>query len=120
MSQRAAWIGLGVMGYPMAGHLKSKGGLPVTVYNRTAEKAAKWAGQFNDKTAPTPAASRLARQADQRRAPPSTSAESTLASRTANSSTTRGRGRAGLSGGCSVTAPILPTQAAPRHAPVPV
>jgi 3-hydroxyisobutyrate dehydrogenase len=55
MSQRAAWIGLGVMGYPMAGHLKSKGGLPVTVYNRTSEKAAKWAGQFNDKTAPTPA-----------------------------------------------------------------
>ena len=55
MSQRAAWIGLGVMGYPMAGHLKTKSGVEVTVYNRSAEKAAKWAGQFKDKTAPTPA-----------------------------------------------------------------
>ncbi len=55
MSQSAAWIGLGVMGYPMAGHLKSKGGVPVTVYNRSPEKAAKWANAFKDKTAPTPA-----------------------------------------------------------------
>jgi 3-hydroxyisobutyrate dehydrogenase len=55
MSQSAAWIGLGVMGYPMAGHLKSKGGIALTVYNRTAEKAAKWAAQFKDKTALTPA-----------------------------------------------------------------
>jgi 3-hydroxyisobutyrate dehydrogenase len=55
MSQRAAWIGLGVMGYPMAGHLKSKAQIPLTVYNRTADKAAKWAAQFKDKTAPTPA-----------------------------------------------------------------
>ena len=55
MSQRAAWIGLGVMGYPMAGHLKSKAGIPVTVYNRTAGKASNWATQFKDKTAPTPA-----------------------------------------------------------------
>jgi 3-hydroxyisobutyrate dehydrogenase-like beta-hydroxyacid dehydrogenase len=55
MSQSAAWIGLGVMGYPMAGHLKSKGGIALTVYNRTAEKAAKWAAEFKDKTAPTPA-----------------------------------------------------------------
>jgi len=55
MSLSAAWIGLGVMGYPMAGHLKSKGGVPVTVYNRSPEKAAKWAAQFKDKTAPTPA-----------------------------------------------------------------
>jgi 3-hydroxyisobutyrate dehydrogenase-like beta-hydroxyacid dehydrogenase len=55
MSQRAAWIGLGVMGYPMAGHLKSKAGIPVTVYNRTEQKAGKWAAQFKDKTAPTPA-----------------------------------------------------------------
>jgi 3-hydroxyisobutyrate dehydrogenase len=55
MSQRAAWIGLGVMGYPMAGHLKSKAGIAVTAYNRTAEKAGKWAAQFKDKTAPTPA-----------------------------------------------------------------
>jgi 3-hydroxyisobutyrate dehydrogenase len=56
MGLSAAWIGLGVMGYPMAGHLKSKGGVPVTVYNRTSEKAAKWAAQFKDKSAPTPAA----------------------------------------------------------------
>ena len=62
MSHRAAWIGLGVMGYPMAGHLRTKSGIPVTVYNRTAEKAAKWAGQFIDGTAPTPAAA--ARDAD--------------------------------------------------------
>jgi 3-hydroxyisobutyrate dehydrogenase len=55
MSQSAAWIGLGVMGYPMAGHLKTKGGIGVTVYNRTPEKSARWAGQFKDKTAPTPA-----------------------------------------------------------------
>ena len=55
MSQSAAWIGLGVMGYPMAGHLKNKGGIGVTVFNRTAEKSARWAGQFKDKTAPTPA-----------------------------------------------------------------
>ncbi len=49
MSQRAAWIGLGVMGYPMAGHLKSKAGIAVTVYNRTAEKAAQM-GRRNSRT----------------------------------------------------------------------
>src|SRR4029450_8699161 len=62
MSQRAAWIGLGVMGYPMAGHLKSKAAIQMTVYNRTAEKAAKWAGQFKGGTAPTPVA--VAKDAD--------------------------------------------------------
>ncbi|HKK29964.1 MAG TPA: NAD(P)-binding domain-containing protein, partial [Alphaproteobacteria bacterium] len=36
-----AFLGLGVMGYPMAGHL-AKGGHDVTVYNRTASKAADW------------------------------------------------------------------------------
>jgi 3-hydroxyisobutyrate dehydrogenase len=51
----AAWIGLGVMGYPMAGHLAAKSGAGMTVYNRTAEKAAKWQGQHNGHTAPTPA-----------------------------------------------------------------
>ena len=35
---KVAFIGLGVMGYPMAGHLKTKGGHDVTVYNRTAAK----------------------------------------------------------------------------------
>ena len=39
---KVAFLGLGVMGYPMAGHLKTKGGHEVTVYNRTAAKAEKW------------------------------------------------------------------------------
>ena len=39
---KAAFIGLGVMGYPMAKHLKERGGHDVTVYNRTAAKAAEW------------------------------------------------------------------------------
>jgi 3-hydroxyisobutyrate dehydrogenase-like beta-hydroxyacid dehydrogenase len=52
---KVAFIGLGVMGYPMAGHLKVKGGHDVTVYNRTAAKSAAWAEQFGGKSAPTPA-----------------------------------------------------------------
>lgn len=52
---KVAFIGLGVMGFPMAGHLKTKGGHDVTVYNRTAEKATAWAEKFSDKSAPTPA-----------------------------------------------------------------
>ena len=52
---KVAFIGLGVMGYPMAGHLKSKGH-EVTVYNRTAAKAQEWAGKHGGKSAPTPAA----------------------------------------------------------------
>ena len=50
-----AFLGLGVMGYPMAGHLKNKGGHDVTVYNRTAAKAEKWAAQHGGGHAPTPA-----------------------------------------------------------------
>src|SRR5476649_388090 len=53
---KVAFLGLGVMGYPMAGHLKSKGGHEVTVYNRTAAKAEKWVKQYGGKTAPTPKA----------------------------------------------------------------
>jgi 3-hydroxyisobutyrate dehydrogenase len=53
---KVAFLGLGVMGYPMAGHLKTKGGHDVTVYNRTAAKAEKWVKQFGGKSAPTPAA----------------------------------------------------------------
>jgi 3-hydroxyisobutyrate dehydrogenase len=53
---KVAFLGLGVMGYPMAGHLKVKGGHEVTVYNRTAAKAAKWAEQFGGRSAPTPKA----------------------------------------------------------------
>ncbi len=44
MVSRVAWIGLGVMGFPMAGHLKTRGGHEVTVYNRTADKAERWVG----------------------------------------------------------------------------
>jgi 3-hydroxyisobutyrate dehydrogenase len=51
---KVAFLGLGVMGYPMAGHLKTKGGHEVTVYNRTFEKAEKWASQFGGKAARTP------------------------------------------------------------------
>ncbi len=54
MAQKTAWIGLGVMGYPMAGHLVTRGGVDMTVYNRTAAKSEKWAVQFSGKTAPTP------------------------------------------------------------------
>src|ERR1700760_716333 len=51
---KVAFLGLGVMGYPMAGHLKTKGGHDVTVYNRTIAKAEKWVGQFGGRHAPTP------------------------------------------------------------------
>jgi 3-hydroxyisobutyrate dehydrogenase len=51
---KVAFVGLGVMGYPMAGHLKAKGGHEVTVYNRTAAKAEKWVGQYGGKHVPTP------------------------------------------------------------------
>ncbi len=50
---RVAWIGLGVMGYPMAGHLV-RAGHEVTVYNRTAEKAERWVGEHGGHAAPTP------------------------------------------------------------------
>src|SRR4051794_16258091 len=53
---KGAFLGLGVMGYPMAGHLKNKGGHEVTVYNRTPAKAEKWVAQFGGKSAPTPKA----------------------------------------------------------------
>lgn len=48
------FIGLGVMGYPMAGHL-AKAGHSVSVYNRTASKAQRWAEEFCGKAHPTPA-----------------------------------------------------------------
>ena len=52
-SIKVAFLGLGVMGYPMAGHL-SRAGLDVCVYNRTAAKATKWADEFGGRTASTP------------------------------------------------------------------
>jgi 3-hydroxyisobutyrate dehydrogenase len=50
-----AFLGLGVMGYPMAAHLKNRGGHDVTVYNRTAAKAGKWVAEHGGRSAPTPA-----------------------------------------------------------------
>lgn len=52
---KVAFIGLGVMGYPMAGHLKVKGGHEVTVYNRTTAKAEAWVAQYGGSHALTPA-----------------------------------------------------------------
>ena len=54
MSCNVAFIGLGVMGYPMAGYI-SKGGHNVTVFNRTKSKAEKWIGEYKGKMAETPA-----------------------------------------------------------------
>jgi 3-hydroxyisobutyrate dehydrogenase-like beta-hydroxyacid dehydrogenase len=51
---KVAFLGLGVMGYPMAGHLARRGGHAVTVYNRTAQKAAAWVEAFGGTAAPTP------------------------------------------------------------------
>lgn len=51
---KVAFLGLGVMGYPMAAHLKNKGGHEVTVYNRTTTKAAKWVEQHGGSFASTP------------------------------------------------------------------
>ena len=59
---KVAFIGLGVMGYPMAAHLKAKGGHAVTVYNRTAAKADAWVKQHGGASAFTPA--EAARDAD--------------------------------------------------------
>ena len=54
MSCNVAFIGLGVMGYPMAGYI-SKAGHNVTVYNRTTTKADKWLTEYKGKIAKTPA-----------------------------------------------------------------
>lgn len=51
---KVAFIGLGVMGYPMAGHLQ-KAGHDVCVYNRSQEKAQKWQAEFSGSVAETPA-----------------------------------------------------------------
>ncbi len=58
---KLAFVGLGVMGYPMAGHLQEQFG-SVRVYNRTSEKAQQWAQQYGGETAPTPA--QAARECD--------------------------------------------------------
>ena len=51
--RRAAFLGLGVMGFPMAGHL-ARAGHQVTVYNRSAAKAQAWVAEFGGASAPTP------------------------------------------------------------------
>jgi 3-hydroxyisobutyrate dehydrogenase-like beta-hydroxyacid dehydrogenase len=52
---KIAWIGLGVMGFPMAGHLKTRGKHDVVVFNRTRSKAEAWVEQFGGRLAETPA-----------------------------------------------------------------
>ena len=52
---KVAWIGLGVMGYPMAGHIRKKGSHDLVVYNRNGAKAEAWAKEYGGATAPTPA-----------------------------------------------------------------
>ena len=54
MKSKLAFLGLGVMGFPMAGHL-AKAGHEVTVYNRTAAKARAWTEQHKGSAKPTPA-----------------------------------------------------------------
>ena len=56
MQTKCAFLGLGVMGFPMAGHLAKKSGAAVTVYNRTAEKAQNWCKLNGGMAAPTPMA----------------------------------------------------------------
>ena len=51
---KIAFLGLGIMGYPMAGHLLKKGGHAVTVYNRSTAKAQQWAKEYGGTHAPTP------------------------------------------------------------------
>ncbi len=50
---RVAFLGLGVMGFPMAGHL-AKAGFAISAFNRTAAKSARWAGEFEGEAAATP------------------------------------------------------------------
>ena len=57
---KVAFIGLGVMGYPMAGHLKNAG-MDVCVYNRSISKAQRWADEYKGEVAPTPAAAAAGR-----------------------------------------------------------
>jgi 3-hydroxyisobutyrate dehydrogenase-like beta-hydroxyacid dehydrogenase len=59
MPKRVAFLGLGVMGYPMAGHL-ARAGHHVTVFNRTAAKAARWVAEFGGTAAATPRDAALA------------------------------------------------------------
>ncbi len=59
---KVAFIGLGVMGFPIAGHLATRGQHDVTVYNRTRAKAETWSAKFGGRIAVSPADA--AREAD--------------------------------------------------------
>ena len=52
---KVAWIGLGTMGFPMAGHLKTRGGHDLVVFNRTRAKAESWVARFGGSVAASPA-----------------------------------------------------------------
>ncbi|MGB8314251.1 MAG: NAD(P)-dependent oxidoreductase, partial [Aestuariivirga sp.] len=54
MAIKTSWIGLGVMGFPMAGHLAAKAGVDMTVYNRTPAKADGWVQKYKGRAASTP------------------------------------------------------------------
>jgi 3-hydroxyisobutyrate dehydrogenase-like beta-hydroxyacid dehydrogenase len=57
-ASKTAFIGLGIMGFPMAGHL-ARAGHDVTVYNRTPAKASRWTQKHGGRSAPTPAAAAM-------------------------------------------------------------
>jgi 3-hydroxyisobutyrate dehydrogenase-like beta-hydroxyacid dehydrogenase len=59
---KVAFLGLGVMGYPMAGHLKGKGGHDVTVFNRTSVKAERWVAEHGGRAAASPRAAAAGRE----------------------------------------------------------
>ena len=54
MAVKTAWLGLGVMGFPMAGHLAGRGGVDMTVYNRSTAKAEKWVATHGGAKADSP------------------------------------------------------------------
>ena len=54
MAIKVSWLGLGVMGFPMAGHLSTNADIEITVYNRTSAKADNWIQKHRGKTAATP------------------------------------------------------------------
>ncbi len=54
MTIKTSWIGLGVMGFPMAGHLTANSDIEMTVYNRSREKSEKWVQKYKGKAAATP------------------------------------------------------------------
>jgi 3-hydroxyisobutyrate dehydrogenase-like beta-hydroxyacid dehydrogenase len=60
--RRLAFIGLGVMGYPMAGHLQ-RAGATVTVYNRNPVRAEAWVAEFGGRSAPTPGGAAMGAEA---------------------------------------------------------